>query len=295
LLAPFARDMAGGRRLWLAPYGLLHHIPMMALPVGRNGPFLEDMVPQVGRTPNATVLLHHFLTETPSPSRGVFFGFNGDELRYAEREAQLLARKWSSEAVIGAKADIEALRQRLSGEGILHLACPGVFRPALPLQSGVFLYDSFLDVTQILKFPPVRAALTTLSSCETGQGAIRRGDEIVGLVRAWLQAGSAAVLVSLWQGDDLATMVLMDAFYEKLPTAGAASALIQARRLLRSWTIADLEERCLALGLSEAEWGLELKRLTYMWSGNLPERPLDHPYFWAAFTLHGAMSYMPDT
>jgi len=44
----------------------------------------------------------------------------------------------------------------------------------------------------------------------------RRGDDIIGLSRAFLYAGSPSVIASLWSVDDDATKLLMVAFYTGL-------------------------------------------------------------------------------
>jgi CHAT domain-containing protein len=73
---------------------------------------------------------------------------------------------------------------------------------------------------------------------------------VVGLQRAFLYAGTPAVVTTLWKVDDKATYDLIRAFYSKLESAGPVEALRQAQLE----TIA-----------------------TY-----------PHPYQWAAFSLTGA-------
>jgi CHAT domain-containing protein len=89
-----------------------------------------------------------------------------------------------------------------------------------------------------------------LSACETGLGKLSRGDEVVGLQRAFLYAGTPAVVTTLWKVDDKATFELVRAFYTGLEGKGPVEALRQAQ--------------------------LETMR-------NFP-----HPYAWAAFNLTGA-------
>lgn len=94
--------------------------------------------------------------------------------------------------------------------------------------------------------------MTTLSACETGIGEILSGDEIVSLENAFLFAGSPSVVATLWPVADEATAHLMDLFYEAIRKGSSrTAALAQAQRKLKS-------------------------------DGNY-----SHPFFWAAFTLHG--------
>ena len=82
------------------------------------------------------------------------------------------------------------------------------------------------------------ADLVVLSACQTalGSGALAdvpAGDDWVGLSRAFLSAGAAHVVATLWPVEDRATADLMTRFYERF-TAGtdAIGALAAAQRAL---------------------------------------------------------------
>ena len=73
------------------------------------------------------------------------------------------------------------------------------------------------------------AALVTLSACQSGVSKITAGDELLGLVRAFLAAGAKSLLVSMWWADDQATSELMTLFYSRLKVGMAGpSALREA-------------------------------------------------------------------
>jgi tetratricopeptide (TPR) repeat protein len=290
LLQPLGDALLDVQRLWLAPHGLLHHLPLLAMPAMPDGRLLGDIVPQTAQTPSATILLRYLQKRPPLENGGLFLGHDGQRLRYAELESVILAEQWGSRALVGEEATLAALRTSVVRDGVLHLACPGVFRPDQPLRSGVALADDFLDVAGVFSLFPLSVGLVTLSACETGRGHIQRGDEIAGLVRAWLYAGSAAVLVSLWQVDDLSSLLLMRLFYQRLPETGAAVALQRAQQALRTLSQADSEALWRDLAISPAQQQTEMERLARMWNGALPEHPYDHPYFWAAFVLHSGLN-----
>jgi len=69
-----------------------------------------------------------------------------------------------------------------------------------------------------------------LSACETGLGRLSRGDDLVGLQRAILYAGTPAVITTLWKVDDRASFALMEQFYDDLQRRGPARALREAGR-----------------------------------------------------------------
>jgi CHAT domain-containing protein len=58
--------------------------------------------------------------------------------------------------------------------------------------------------------------LAVLSACETGLGRTAGGEGVLGLQRAFHQAGCRTVVASLWKVNDEATRVLMERFYTNL-------------------------------------------------------------------------------
>jgi CHAT domain-containing protein len=92
------------------------------------------------------------------------------------------------------------------------------------LQSGIVLAPegSRADgVNEVLTSEEIfglqlRADLVTLSACESGVNHRRPGDELIGLTRALIYAGTPSVVVSLWAVDELSTALLMRYFYKAL-------------------------------------------------------------------------------
>jgi CHAT domain-containing protein len=53
----------------------------------------------------------------------------------------------------------------------------------------------------------------TLSACETALSKIQGGDDLVGLSRGFIYAGTPSLLATLWKVDDASTAKLMELFY----------------------------------------------------------------------------------
>lgn len=144
---------------------------------------------------------------------------------------------------------------------IVHFATHGILDSAHPNLSGLAFslvdeegkpQDGFLRASEIfnLKLP---AELVVLSGCRTGLGKEIRGEGLVGLTRAFMYAGAARVMVSLWDVNDEATAELMKRFYR-----GLLAKKLSPAAALRAAQVSMARDK--------------------RWSA---------PYYWAAFTLQG--------
>src|SRR6187455_980590 len=115
--------------------------------------------------------------------------------------------------------------------------------------SALRLGDNWLNLFDIFNLK-LGAEITTLSACETGMSAVWEGDELLGLARGFLYAGTPSLLVSLWTVNDRSTAQMMQRFYEGLRD-----------------------------GLSKS---LALRKAMLYVKETLP-----HPYYWAPFILLG--------
>ncbi|GEM_PF-4091525 len=117
---------------------------------------------------------------------------------------------------------------------IIHFATHGLFNERAPMLSALVfaadsLDDGYLTCAEIFNMPQLHADLIVLSACQTGRGEIT-GDGILGLSRAFLYAGTPALIVTQWSIDDEATSFLMSEFYQEYHRGGRkALALRQAQ------------------------------------------------------------------
>jgi CHAT domain-containing protein len=117
---------------------------------------------------------------------------------------------------------------------ILHFATHAELSKEDPLSSAILLTkagneDGRLEVRELFGMN-LNASLVVLSGCETGLGQLSSGDELGGLTRAFIYAGTPSVVTSLWKVDDHSTAQLMSGFYKKLKTMTKVEAHVR-----RSW------------------------------------------------------------
>jgi CHAT domain-containing protein len=97
------------------------------------------------------------------------------------------------------------------------LVFAGANRPARdPVTGVVDVGAAVMTAEEIAGLDLSTCELAVLSACETGRGAVAGGEGVLGLQRAFHQAGARTVVASLWKVDDQATSALMALFYAKL-------------------------------------------------------------------------------
>lgn len=244
--------------------------------------------------PSATVLLDYCGAKPLGRGRGGLVISHSDDLPHLQPEAAAVAARLGGAWHAGAAATRAAVLRDGPRYPLLHFACHGCFDPAEPLQSGLDLADGRLTAAEILEHLHLEADLVTLSGCETGQSRLHRGDELIGLTRAFIAAGTPSVLVSLWPVADISTRLLMERFYDRLlASATPAAALSDAQRYLMRLSTPGLRAGLLADGWSADAVAAEIARLRTCAGASWPVEPdaehlLAHPYYWAPFMVIGA-------
>ena len=142
-----------------------------------------------------------------------------------------------SKLLLGGDATEAAIKaQPLETFDIIHIATHGVPSPEFPDRAALVLApdsqgreDGLLQAREIRKLP-LRAQLVTLSACDAGVGSVEGEEGVANLIRAFLFAGSKAVVASLWMTSDVFTAQLMERFYSYLARGeDPSSALRQSK------------------------------------------------------------------
>jgi CHAT domain-containing protein/tetratricopeptide (TPR) repeat protein len=143
-----------------------------------------------------------------------------------------------------------------------------------PLTGGLDLGGRIMTAEEVAGVDLQACELAVLSACETGRGQVAGGEGVLGLQRAFHEAGARRVVASLWKVDDKATLALMSRFYTFLWRDGLdpMQALRAAQLELMRGEIEPAESR--ALGTPEASQAARSGRRT-------------HPRLWAAWVISG--------
>lgn len=251
LLPILDRASTGSTKLTVVPHDLLHQIPYHALYDGER--YLVDRF-EISYAPSATVLALCQQRNRWALRNAVIVGLADPLIPAVNGEVHDVARELrdgnaTTKVQLNENATAERLKADVAGCDVLHLACHGIFRADNPMFSALQLKDRWLTAAEILSLDTTDAVVT-LSACESGRSQVIQGDEVIGLPRAFLGAGAATVVVSLWLVHDESTAIFMREWYRGLRRGlGRARALRAAQQALR-------------------------------------ER-YSHPYYWAPFVLIG--------
>lgn len=240
LIKPIKSEISKVDVLAIIPDGPLHFLSFAAL---KHGPtYLIDDIP-LFYAPSASVFQFTFAKRQAKKNDKVLAIGNPDlgnynyNLPLAELEAQSI--KWNypqMDILTGAKATKEWVMDNISKYGIIHLAAHGEFDEFNPLLSSLWLSspnpeNRRLTVKEVFSLE-LNADLVTLSACQTGLGKLEAG-ELIGLNRAFIYAGTHALVSALWRVDDLSTSVLMKHFYRNYVTLNKAKSLRQAQLIVK--------------------------------------------------------------
>ncbi|MCP4402987.1 MAG: CHAT domain-containing protein, partial [bacterium] len=239
----------------LIPHNALHYLPFAGLTDGQH--YLgEEYI--LFSLPSASLL--EFAQKKHKSDNGRILAMAYSEaknspLYYANREVEALAKLRETHMLSGKDAT-EAAFKRLSPDfSIIHLAAHGKLEAANPLFSRIFLAadeenDGALEVHEVYDLDLPQTDLVVLSACESDLGKRSRGDDIIGLTRAFMYAGTSSVIASLWKVNDRATQELMTVFYKQLKRGKSKAEALQ---------VAQAKIR----------------------------KKYRHPYYWAGFVLSG--------
>ncbi|MEO8656917.1 MAG: CHAT domain-containing protein [Bryobacteraceae bacterium] len=290
LVRPLDRWLGKEVDLTIVPDGMLHYLPFETLLDGNSTRVFGESR-TISYAPSASVLFHLATKDRKAwPRELLAFGdpvfrqsvghtrSAGEIVRAAYEKQGLYLNRLpntlrevteiaavfpapSTTVYVGLKANKTILAsEAMAGYKRIHFATHALVDEHEPRRSGLALSaqpntgdDGILRLTEILRLK-LDTDLVVLSACQTGLGTLVRGEGMLGLSRAFLHAGAARLVVSLWPVNDVATAKFMNHFYRKMKDGfPPALALRQAK---------------IAMMHSDVD-------------------AYRHPYFWAPFVLLG--------
>lgn len=296
LVKPLAELPKSVNKLIIVPDGILCYLPFEALGVPgaqnsgafRSFPFLiRDYTVAYAYSGKSLLAQNNLAAASTAAARATFIGFSPQygsasgsgrrnftfgaplfrdslpNLPGAVREVTDIARLLDGKVYIDSAATEAQFKSRAGQFRILHFAMHALLDDQDPRFSKLLFTkgrdgkeDDDLYAVELYGMQ-LTAEMAVLSACQTGVGALRRGEGLMSLSKAFSIAGAPATVMSLWSVDDTETATLMIDFYQSL-----------------------------AMGLPKDE-ALRQAKLQYLTTA---PNTRASPYFWAGFIAAGDMT-----
>ncbi|MBL8351375.1 MAG: CHAT domain-containing protein [Burkholderiaceae bacterium] len=214
LWAPLREALGRPQRLLFVPQRELIGVPFAALHDGQDWLLRESSIAQA----HSVRAVLHGMARSPATPRTARAWGEDSRLPHAGEEALgAVAAYGDGQAFTGAAADVASFVAHAPAADVLHLACHGEFRADNPTFSALHLADGTLtaDVVAQLRLRP---CTVVLGACDSARAAGGRGDEVAGFTRAFIEAGAARVVASLWPVADARSVAPMLALHAALAT-----------------------------------------------------------------------------
>ena len=219
------------------PHGPIHQLPLHALLTEDGRPVAYKFASFYA--PSASIL--HIcqkgetcssVTSTSQYGQNLVFGAPKieDKNLLIVEEASVISKLLGTDRTIlklNTDASKRFFMENCRNKKIVYVSCHGYFDGETPLNSGLVLSNGkqlpsretqktdeyFISVREILE-TQISADLIVLSACVSGRSAVSGGDELYGLPRAFLVAGTRSVIGSLWNVNVASCKEFMKSFFE---------------------------------------------------------------------------------
>jgi CHAT domain-containing protein len=225
-------------QIYVCPDGAYYQINLQTLLNSETGNYLIDEVNMIflGNSYDIVEKKSKLFNESHKLSNGVLMGASLLGLPAVKTEIEQI-HKICEEYHLDNQVYIDTLAtentiKKTASTSFLHIATHGFFTNTVEidapnqenplLQCGLLLTDAktsqpqedgVLTGVEVMNLSLDSTHLVVLSACETGIGEVAQGEGVFGLQRAFLSAGAAKVMMSLWKVHDRATQLLMVNFY----------------------------------------------------------------------------------
>lgn len=181
-------------------------------------------------------------------------------LPHALKEVELVAELTNGDVISGKEATEPYFVKEAPRYDVLHLAMHTLIDDNNPLYSKLVFYnkeytsDAGLLTTNEIFALRLKAKLTVLSACSSGEGEYNKGEGVMSLSRGFFYAGCPSLIMTLWKVEDKSGQLLMKAYYKYLIKGYSKSAALQKAK--KEYILLAMEQN-------------------------------KHPFFWASYILIG--------
>ena len=159
-------------------------------------------------------------------------------LENAAIEVKMIGELTKGSTHIGFDAKESVFKREASKYGVLHFATHGILNHKYPLYSSLVMLsddeggneDGLLHTYELYNMN-INAELVALSACNTGVGAIQKGEGTMSVARGFAYAGCPNIAMTLWPVSDQATQILMENFYVNLMQGMPKAEALQKAKL----------------------------------------------------------------
>ena len=216
LIKPVSDLITGHELVYFVPYGQLHYLPLHALEL-EGEPLIKNYA--VAYAPSASLIKFCQNKGSGKLQTCAAFGValkNQENLeKIVDDTAKGVANLFGTEAFNNYSATKEKVLQEIGDKDIVHFSCHGYLDQNDPLSLGVVLYNEEILTAKEIFNLKLNAEIVSLGACQTGVSERSLGDELVGLTRAFLYAGTPSLIVSLWSVKASTTKELILEFYKQ--------------------------------------------------------------------------------
>ncbi|KAH8704768.1 CHAT domain-containing protein [Talaromyces proteolyticus] len=128
-------------------------------------------------------------------------------------ESIAISHLFDTQPIKASETDREGFRKALSEAQIIHVGTHGVYDGHSPWMMNLLLKEK-VRALDLFEFRS-NADLIVFSACLSGLGGLV-GNESLGFSHVLLEAGCSSYLGALWEVDDIATLLLMFLFFQKI-------------------------------------------------------------------------------
>jgi hypothetical protein len=276
LIEPLTKFTRKGDVIVLCPTGLLHRLPLHALPTGgSNNEILLERNPIVYTSSLYSTIqyIRHRNKPTSKNLAAVISAFeasNGqnppEEVLAVRKNLAALTASLGSRAPVSAES-IPIFRSLAEAHSILHFHGHAIEMGTTGIHSALLLSSSpdhsqTVTMEQIMSWNLNNQNPVVINiACGSGTQDIQLGDEPLGLPTAWLIAGARSVIGTLWPIQSRDGRRFTELFYRELEATRAG------RRL----------GGMVNLAIAVQQVALKIRK----------ESATEAPYHWAAYVLHG--------